>query len=97
MGAFDVDQKGLATLSEEVSQPALVTGTLDVRDAAAWAMVMTAFAAAAGRLDVLFNNAGILYSGPFESIPLEYHHRLVDVNIKGILERSGPGRVEGAD
>lgn len=58
---------------------------------------MAAFAAAGGRLDVLFNNAGILYSGPFESIPLEYHPRLVDVNIKCILERGGPDRVEGAD
>lgn len=31
------------------------------------------------------NNAGILYSGAFESTPIQSHHRTIDINIKGVL------------
>lgn len=86
VGAYDIDRPGLDSLQQEVRTGSLVTGVLDVRDVAAWEKGMAEFfAAAGGRLDVLLNNAGILYSGPFESITPEQHHRLVDVNINGVI------------
>lgn len=86
VGAYDVDAQGLASLAQEAGQGSLLTGQLDVRDVAAWERELKQFfAAASSRLDVLLNNAGILYSGPFEDIALEQHHRLVDVNIKGVM------------
>ena len=84
VGAYDVDEAGLATLAE--SCPGVVTGLLDVRDAEAWrARLAELTARTGGRLDVLVNNAGILSSGPFTSIALEAQQRMVDVNIKGVL------------
>ena len=39
----------------------------------------------AGELNILINNAGILYSGAFEETSIQSHHRTVDINIKGVL------------
>lgn len=84
VGAYDVDAAGLATLAEELSGS--ITGTLDVRDAEAWSDALTDFAAhTSGRLDVLVNNAGVLSSGRFDQIPLAAQQRMVDINLKGVI------------
>ncbi len=36
-------------------------------------------------MDVLFNNAGILRTGPFETISLKDHHAILSINAGGIL------------
>jgi NAD(P)-dependent dehydrogenase (short-subunit alcohol dehydrogenase family) len=41
--------------------------------------------AAAGRVDVLFNNAGVMTAGPFEQITLEEWQRVLGVNFWGVL------------
>ena len=41
-----------------------------------------------GKIDVWINFAGIGAYGRFEDIPLEDHHRLVDVNVKGVINGS---------
>ncbi len=38
-----------------------------------------------GRIDALVNNAGIVFGGVFESIPLEKHHLTMQVNIMGMM------------
>lgn len=38
-----------------------------------------------GRLDYLFNNAGIVVIGPFRRFSLQDHLKLVDVNINGVI------------
>ncbi len=38
-----------------------------------------------GRLDTLFNNAGVMLLGPVEDAPTDEWDRMVDVNIKGLL------------
>lgn len=38
-----------------------------------------------GQLNVLFNNAGVVFVGAFDELPLEKQHRIVDVNLKGVL------------
>ena len=61
-------------------------GRLDVSRADDWAPQLEAFWQAAGeRMDVLFNNAGVAVTGPFEDTELARHHRLIDINLKGVL------------
>jgi len=40
---------------------------------------------AAGRVDVLHNNAGIGVGSPFENIPLEQWERIINVNLWGVI------------
>jgi NADP-dependent 3-hydroxy acid dehydrogenase YdfG len=38
-----------------------------------------------GRLDTVFNNAGVMLLGPIEDAPTEEWERMVDLNVKGLL------------
>ncbi len=38
-----------------------------------------------GKMNVVFNNAGILFPGGFEKVPLEKHHKVFEVNVNGIM------------
>jgi len=38
-----------------------------------------------GRMDVLFNNAGIYQVGCFESLPLVEHVRTIEINVMGVM------------
>lgn len=38
-----------------------------------------------GRLDTVFNNAGVMLLGPFEDAPTEEWDRMVDLNVRGLL------------
>lgn len=38
-----------------------------------------------GRLDTVFNNAGVMLLGPAEDAPIEEWDRMVDINVKGLL------------
>nr|WP_240393965.1 SDR family NAD(P)-dependent oxidoreductase [Corynebacterium lactis] len=62
-----------------------VVGNLDVTDPHQWESALKSFVSKAGRLDVLINNAGILYGTPFEEGSFEQDSALVDVNVKGVL------------
>jgi NADP-dependent 3-hydroxy acid dehydrogenase YdfG len=86
VGAADLDEAGLASLAQEIGPDRCQTGRLDVRDAAAYQERMAAFAAwTGGRLDVLFNCAGIMKMAPFHEVPLADHVRTVEVNVLGVL------------
>ncbi|MFB8002714.1 SDR family oxidoreductase [Nocardia sp. NPDC056000] len=84
VGMYDIDAEAVARTAKEIGGTT-VTGAFDVTDSAGWEQALADFTATTGRLDLLVNNAGILYSGPFGDISLERQHRLVDVNIKGVL------------
>lgn len=86
VGAYDVDEAGLATLDAEAPDARIVTGVLDVTDPSAWREQLADFTEqAAGCLDVLINNAGVLAAGEFASIGLETHRRIVDINLLGVI------------
>ncbi|TJY60977.1 SDR family oxidoreductase [Sinimarinibacterium sp. CAU 1509] len=85
VGAYDVDLAGLQSLKAECSGD-ITIGTLDVVDAEACKAAVAEFASAdGGRLDVMFNNAGILSVGHFEDIDVRRHHAIVDINLKGVI------------
>ncbi|WP_224825355.1 SDR family oxidoreductase [Cognatishimia sp. MH4019] len=58
----------------------------DVADAEAVQRAFDAFVAQVGRLDLLFNNAGIFVpAAPFDEVPLEDWHASVGVNLNGMF------------
>lgn len=88
VGGYDIDEDRLKVLHGDVVAVGGrgVVGHLDVTDAGEVAQRLDEFhEAAGGRLDVLVNNAGLLNAGPFEDIPLDVHHREIEVNVKGVV------------
>jgi len=86
IGAFDVDEAGLEKLQDELGAGNVFIRRLDVTDKADYDSAVEEFGdATGGRMDVLFNNAGIGRSGFFEDVPYEETLRVVDVNFKGVL------------
>ena len=87
VGAYDIDLDGLASLREEITgfSGDVTVGTLNVTDADGWTERLAAFTGTSRRLDILVNNAGVLSSGRFEQIPLEVQHRMIEINLYGML------------
>lgn len=85
-GIYDVDTEGLASLGRELGEGNTLSGRLDVTDYAAVQAALQQFVqASGGRLDLLFNCAGILAADHFEDIPIARHQRIVDINLKGVI------------
>ena len=76
---------------------------LDVTDEAAWQATVDGVMAAHGRLDILFNNAGITRAEPIAEVSLETWRRIMAVNADGVflgtrsaipaMRRSGGGSI----
>ncbi|MBA9004291.1 MULTISPECIES: SDR family oxidoreductase [Thermomonospora] len=58
---------------------------LDVTDAEAVAALYTGVRDEHGRLDLVFNNAGIAIGGLAEELTLEHWNRAIDINLKGVV------------
>jgi 3(or 17)beta-hydroxysteroid dehydrogenase len=58
---------------------------LDVTSEQNWAQVVDAVMAAHGRLDILFNNAGVSFPGKVEDITVEIWERELGVHAKGVF------------
>lgn len=58
---------------------------LDVTDAAAVQAVVDDVVARTGRLDLMFNNAGIVWGGDTELLTLDQWNAIIDVNIRGVV------------
>jgi NAD(P)-dependent dehydrogenase (short-subunit alcohol dehydrogenase family) len=85
VGAYDVDEVGLASLRAELGAERVTTAVLDVTNQAQWTEALEQLFARTGQLDLLVNNAGILASGPFEEIPAALQRKIIDVNVSGVL------------
>lgn len=86
VGAFDLDLPGLERLRAEIGAEGCLISRLDVTDPADFSRAISAFSDwTSGRMDVLFNNAGVLFQGFFDALPLEAHLKTVSVNLNGVL------------
>lgn len=86
VGITDIDGKGLAALAEEIGQDRCFAAVVDVTRPESVREAFDGFAGrTGGKLDVLFNNAGIARMGPFDEISLEAQLKIVDTNLKGVI------------
>lgn len=88
VGGYDLDDAGLASLADQIRSAGgtILTGHLDVTDSDEMVQRVSEFAQTNGnRLDVMINNAGILFAGRFEDIDVTASHREIDVNCKGVI------------
>lgn len=86
VGGYDVNESGLAALAAELGESNCRAERLDVTDRAAYARSLERFAGdTGGRLDLLFNNAGIGKAGFFDEQPFEDVLAVVNVNLIGVL------------
>ena len=96
VGLHDIDGAGLAQLADELravhGAPTVTTGELDVTDPDQFNDAVQAFlAVSGGRLDVLFNNAGILKMGNFDQVDPALQRKTVDVNVNGVINGVAAG------
>jgi len=86
VGAADLNAAGLETLQAELGPDNCASFVLDVTDKAAYDRVVAKLAQVTdGKLDMLYNNAGIGVTGYFDDIPLEQAMQLVQVNLVGVI------------
>ncbi len=86
VGLADISEAGMAETAALLGDVPVTCHTLDVRDRAAWDGALADFTAASGgRLDVLFNNAGIGVGGVFAATPVDELQRCVDINLMGVV------------
>ena len=86
VGLADVNEAGLAETATGIAEAQRTLFTLDVRDRTHWARALQQFSDwSGGRLDVLFNNAGVARGGWFEDLAPDDIDETVDVNLKGVL------------
>jgi NAD(P)-dependent dehydrogenase (short-subunit alcohol dehydrogenase family) len=80
----DADGPGARRLADELGSSA--TSCLhDVTSEEAWQAVAASALERHGRIDVLFNNAGIFLAAPLGQTSLEQFHRVVDANAVGVF------------
>jgi NADP-dependent 3-hydroxy acid dehydrogenase YdfG len=78
----DRDAELVARAGEEIGAE---TAVLDVRDAEAVKALVEGTARAHGRLDYLFNNAGIAVLGDARDVSLEDWRNVIDVDLYGVV------------
>jgi NAD(P)-dependent dehydrogenase (short-subunit alcohol dehydrogenase family) len=86
VGAVDVNEEGLETLKAEIGAENCFTRRLDVTDKKDYEAAIAEFGAVTGgRMDILYNNAGVGEGGWFEDVPYEATIRLVQINLVGVI------------
>jgi len=85
VGVGDFDGEGVRRLAAELDPSRVWVGDLDVTDFPAYERTMAAFGErSGGRLDVLFNCAGVLRQSAFEDLSREDERTTLMVNVLGV-------------
>lgn len=86
VGLYDRDADGLQRVHDELGPDNVCSRSVDITDDEQVEAAMNHFAeATGGRLDLLFNCAGVLKIGRFESMaPTDLRH-VIDVNLTGMM------------
>lgn len=80
----DIDESAAERVVSTLSSRAR-SARLDVTDAGAVQAAVDDVVARAGRLDLMFNNAGIVFGGETELLTLDQWNAIIDVNIRGVV------------
>ncbi|ODR25359.1 SDR family NAD(P)-dependent oxidoreductase [Mycolicibacterium porcinum] len=78
----DIDEPAAARTATEVGAR---SARLDVTDPAAVQSAVDGVVERAGRLDLMFNNAGIVWGGNTELLTLDQWNAIIDVNVRGVV------------
>jgi NAD(P)-dependent dehydrogenase (short-subunit alcohol dehydrogenase family) len=83
----DLQEEGAHAVAEGIVKAGgrATSSALDVRDASAFERLLDNTLVSHGRLDYLFNNAGLAAVGEAQSLPLDVWHRVLDVNLWGVI------------
>ncbi len=86
VGLADVDEAGMRVTAGMLPAGLSSIHRLDVRDRDQWAAALDAFAGVSGgRLDCLFNNAGIGSGGRWDTLDPDEADRVIDINFRGVV------------
>lgn len=82
----DLDPAAAATVVASVDGPGTaVARQVDVTSAEQVLAAVDAVVAEHGRIDLVFNNAGITFLGNTEDLTLEQWNAIIDVNVRGVV------------
>ena len=84
VGIYDINSAQAQQLAASLG-PNAKAGQLDVSNYQDWQTALAEFVAWAGELNILVNNTGILFSGPFEQTEISAHHKTMSINVNGVL------------
>ena len=86
VGLADINEAGMQETAAMLPTGQSSCHKLDVRFRDKWQVALDDFAkASGGRLDVLFNNAGVGIGGSVDTLPPEEADFVIDVNLRGVL------------
>ena len=86
VGIADVNRAGIDETAALLPEGASSRHVMDVRDRDQWRAALDEFAkASGGRLDVLFNNAGIGSGGQYMDMDPQEADRLIAINFGGVV------------
>ncbi|MDD9301882.1 MAG: SDR family oxidoreductase [Desulfobacter sp.] len=86
VGLFDLDEQKVTALYQTIGSALACYGKMDVTDPGSVQAGLDHFLAQTGnRLDLLFNSAGILFMGLYDTIEPAKQKTMVDVNLTGVV------------
>jgi NAD(P)-dependent dehydrogenase (short-subunit alcohol dehydrogenase family) len=85
VGIVDFDDEGLRRVADQMAPRRVWLADLDVTDYGAYERTITTFGEqTGGRLDVLFNCAGVLRQSAFEQLGRDDERAILEVNVLGV-------------
>lgn len=86
VGLYDLNEAEIEKLKRKLGEEKACYGKVDVSDENSVKRMLAHFDQhSSGRLDILFNSAGLFATGHFETVGLEQHRQIAKVNLTGII------------